>query len=262
MVMSGVLALLIIFSLFSIKPPSAAGSIAYFLGRPVWAFQRFVRGIGEDAFSILRTKAALVRENVTLREQMKELEWNILDRDRIAQELETFEKILGRSSARVFTVGKVLAKPGALPYDTFILDVGTENGVLLGDTVLVGNDIAVGTIIEVRGSISKAQLFSSAALKTPVLVGEKARAFVAHGYGAGNIVVTIPRDLEILAGEPVYLPTDPRTYLGAVDVVIERPSDAIKIVGIRLPVNLFELSQVKILHSQPVTEKSTKAPLE
>ncbi len=254
MIVGIVLVVLVLFSLASVKPPSSTGSVVYFLGRPVWALQRFVHGGAEDAFSILHTKAALVRENEELRAQIKELEWSMLDFDRVRGELKKYESVLGRSTDPEFVLGMVLAKPGALPYDTFILDVGEENGISVGDTVLVGSDIAVGKVIDVRSSISKVQFFSSSGITTPVLVGEKARAFDAHGYGAGGMVINVPRDLEIALGEPVYLPTDPRTFIGKVEIVNVSPSDAMKVVGIRLPVNLFEISHVKILHGQPASE--------
>ncbi len=250
MIVSGILFLLVMFSIFSIKPPSTTGTVVYFLGRPIWAMQTFVRTLSENAFAVLHTKSALVRENEILREQVKELEWSTLDRDRIEKELEEWKKLVGKNVQPTYIVGDVLAKPGALLYDTFILDVGEENGVRVDDTIIVGNDIAVGKIIDVRKSISKAQFFSSAGIVTPVLVGTKLLPFEASGYGSGTLSITIPRDLAIEVGESVYMPTDPRMFIGKVEIVSLRPSDAMKLVLVRLPVNLFELSRVKILHSE------------
>ncbi len=243
---------LLLFSVFSIKPPAPSRSLVYFIGRPVWALQRFMSSVTGDAFTVLRTKSALVRENKELRGEVQELESAMLDVDRIRSDLKKYERMLGRNSPAAFVAANVLAKPSTMPYDTFILDVGEEGGIAVGDTIVVGNDTAVGKIIDVRGSISKAQLLSSAGVTTPVLVGEKALSFDAHGYGGGNIVITVPRDLALAVGEAVYIGTNPRMFLGEVDVVSVSPSDAMKLVGIRLPVNIFEISQVKILHSQPV----------
>ncbi len=40
----------------------------------------------------------------------------------------------------------MLSKPTFTPYDTFIIDVGSENGVKEDDIVLAGSSTAIGKI--------------------------------------------------------------------------------------------------------------------
>lgn len=238
------------FGLFGGGFPAFVSAPVYVVARPVWGMARFAKKMGGNLFAILHTKAALVRENRALRIELQELEWTLLDHDRLREDNETLRRLSGALAEPSRLAAHVIAKPGMLPYDSFIVDVGYRDGVAPGDRVIVGADVIVGTILETRGRLSRGQFISSPGIATTVLLGAKAIPFEAHGAGGGTLSIAVPRDLPVAEGDHVFLPAVPRLFLGMVDRIDVRPENSLKTLFVRLPVNLFEISSVSLLRAE------------
>lgn len=246
--------------LFGISVPQIFTAPIYGMARPLWAVENFFGNLGSDLWGMVHTKAALVRENRALRQKIEARDRAFVDYEHLQQENKELERFARRNRDVPRILGYVLAKPGIMPYDTFIIDVGSKDGVIVGDRVLVGDTVAVGSVVALQRSISKVQFISSPGVVTPVLLGSSALPVDAHGFGGGILSITVPRGVAVSIGDALYLPTAPRLYLGAVLAVDLRPADALKTVFVRLPVNLFELSSVAVAHLEVATDASFVYP--
>src|SRR3989344_5593533 len=68
--------------------------------------------------------------------------------DALYQENLDLKARLNRDARVGRILGAVLLRPPATPYDTLVIDIGSDEGVALGGTVSAGGTIMIGTILE------------------------------------------------------------------------------------------------------------------
>jgi hypothetical protein len=156
---------------------------------------------------------------------------------------------VGQAGERV--VGGILAKPGVLPYDMIMIDVGRELGVVPGLLVLAPGDAPIGTVVESARGVAKVRLFSSAGEKHEALIGESALPIELRGIGGGVFSAEIPREAGIAPGDLVYWPESPLRALGIVERLEGDETDPLARAYIRYRTPLFELRWVEVEISAP-----------
>lgn len=230
--------------------------------RGAHAVFRPVLYVGNGAFSKLgslgayfKSKSALEKENERLN---TELEAQAMERENyrtILAENENLKETLGRKSKSAnLLLSAILSEPNHSPYDTLIIDRGSEHGVSVNDKVYAYGNIPVGAVAEVYGATSKVTLYSSSGAVTPAVIsisqaetGVSKNIFVdAVGRGGGSFEITVPRDLSIPKGTEVTLPGMTPRVLGIIEGTISEPRDAIQKILLRSPVNIFELKFVQV----------------
>lgn len=203
------------------------------------SISRFVEGFREKQ-SLLDDIAQLTKE----RDDARTL---LYDRQALADENTELKKMLGRSTSHTSIVASVLERPPVSPYDTLLIDAGESEGVALGDSVVSG-PFRIGTVESVFGHSAKVKLLSSPGETTNVLIGSTKIVAEAIGKGGGNFEADIPRDISVSVGDVVSLPGLFGSHTGVVDAVTVRPTDTLQSISFRLPLNLFELSLVEVVH--------------
>lgn len=193
-------------------------------------------------FSSTRT---LIAENISLKYQIEELGLRLLDRNTLAQENDELRDLMGRTPASSGVLASVLAGPGSTPYDTLLVDIGSDEQVSVGNRVMVGDNVVIGTIIEVYAHTSKAELFSSAGKTMDVLLPSTDAFVTATGRGGGNFEMMLPRDVDIENGTPVLLPGTSR-IVGVVLWSEGEPTDPFKKVFLRTPINPATIHFVRV----------------
>lgn len=154
--------------------------------------------------------------------------------------------MLGRKESRNLLIAYILKKPPFSAYDSFVLDVGTKDGVSIGDKVYASGNILIGDIAEVSYSSSKARLYSSYGTEYEIFIGEKNIQTKAIGRGGGTFEAVIPRDTKISEGDTISIPDISNSVFGVVGNIIADPTHVFSTVVFSQPINIYEQKWVLI----------------
>lgn len=202
----------------------------------------------------LRSKSELVEENNILRQKVVELTAFSADRDVLADENRNLKFLLGRKDGSTSTkqipkskniLGVIKEGPANTPFDTFIVDVGTENGVAIDDKVLYGN-LIIGKVVDVGDLFAKIELFSSPGNTfSGTIQGTKIKVD-AKGLGGGMFEVLVPEGVPTKVGDGLVLSSISTKVFGIVKSIEDRQSEGFKRLLFTLPVNPNQISNVLI----------------
>lgn len=145
----------------------------------------------------------------------------------------------------------ILKKPPFSAYDIFIIDIGKNTNIEVGDKVYALGNILIGEIGEVNNNTSKVKLYSSYGEKFEALIGDNKIQATITGKGGGSFEVTLPRDINLREGDNVLVPDKNNSILGVIQVIIPNPAKAFSNFLISQPINLYEQKWV-------IVEKNAK----
>ncbi|MEK7505437.1 MAG: rod shape-determining protein MreC [Patescibacteria group bacterium] len=212
---------------------------------PMLSFEKDFTDTTFSFFSLFRTEASFLRENLGLKEKITQMELSVLDRDLLYAENEELKGLLDRPFNKGAIVARVLSAPPESPYDTFLVDRGFGDGVLEKSFVTSGGGL-IGEIVSVYPRNSLVRLFSSPGSRVAVRIGPSHIPAEAIGMGDGNFEITLPRGTGVAEGDFVSLSLVPDKVLGVVEFVGVGSSDTFEKILLRLPVNLTEILWVYI----------------
>jgi hypothetical protein len=157
------------------------------------------------------------------------------------------KQVLARKGDRALTLAYILKKPPFSAYDIFILDVGTADGVQIGNPVYALGNILIGEIAEASTPhISKVKLYSSFGEKFDVYIGPKSLAAHAIGRGGGAFEAELPRDSEVKEGDVITIPSLASGTFGTVAKVLSDPARPFATILFSQPLNLYEQKWVEV----------------
>lgn len=236
---------------------SARGVVA---GGVVWVIQPVLaisRAAHDGFFSFVQTFSStrtLIAENSALKTELHDLKMRLLDRNILAEENAQLRELMGQSPAGVGVLGSVLSGPGSAPYDTLIVDAGTDDGIQDGDRVFVGENVIIGTVSATYAHSSQVTLLSAPGEKSDVVIvggiGTDA-VVIATGRGGGNFEVLVPRDTGVATGTPVLAAGTSR-IIGIVEGAEGNANDPFKKLLLRTPINPQSIRFVRIVSSRPL----------
>ena len=141
---------------------------------------------------------------------------------------------------------RVVARPPRTHYDTLLIDAGSSQGVSEND-IVVHEGVLLGKVVSVSGTAAVVELFSSPKATQDAILGSPSAVAVAEGRGGGAFEITIPRDVEVAAGDVVRASYSETLLLGIVAAVSGDPNDATKVVYAASPVSMNELDFVSVI---------------
>ena len=195
--------------------------------------------------SYLVSKENLFKENKRLKEEVEIAKAGIANYQSVAVENEKLKEILGRESgAKDLVLGIILAKPKQSVYGSFLIDIGTDQGVEKGNTVFAFGNIPIGKISDVYPSTSKVILYSAPKEELEVSIGDK--YFLMKGRGGGNFEIEAPRDFIIEKGTEVNMPNIAPKVVAKVETIISDPRDSFQKIILISPLNISELKFVQV----------------
>lgn len=212
----------VVLVVFHVFIPSVLPSFFTMLARPFWgntSHEEFEKVLREMRTTSTETDA-LVAENLQLKNE------------------------LGRTDTSHPLLAVILKRPPVSAYDTFILDVGSTDGVKVDDLVYALGNIPIGKIAETFGNTSKVRLYSSSDEKFDILIGSTSIATTAIGKGGGFFEASMPRDTKIKVGDRVLIPALNNAFVGTVEGVASEASEPFSKVLFRQPVNMYEMRWV------------------
>ncbi len=161
--------------------------------------------------------------------------------------IKTAKKLNTPDSTEV--LGVILSRPPRTPYDSLVIDIGEDEGLMEGDLVYADRDYIIGQIGEVRSSTSVVKLYSSPDQKIDVLIGSSTTPVVAEGRGGGNFYIKIPKNIVINEGDQIVAPGIREHVFGTAERVDTDEGEAYSHVYFKLPVNIYSLHYVQVKKS-------------
>jgi len=235
------------FILSAVGVLSWTGQLFNFVGRPVWKTENFATRGFYNINYLFRTKAVISNENHNLIDEISSLRIMMTDYQILKSENDQLKEILSRLPAQKdFILGNILTKPNHSPYDTVIIDIGSESGIKEGYMVYADGIIPIGNIGKVYNKTSLVTLYTNPEQKTEGFINGTNASVELIGRGGGNFEMIIPLPLQAEKGTIIYLPGSISEVLAIVDEVISQPSDPFKKVILSSPVNVQNLKWVEV----------------
>ena len=216
------------------------------IARPIWNIHRTVSAYLAGSRIIFQSKKELAAENKALQKNAELLALRDIELELLRNENTRLQELLNRRPGETSIAGRVLVRPPVSPYDTFVIDVGSDAGVMRGDLV-VAEDVIVGSIVRVQGRTSLAQLFSAPGATIMVSVGSENIPVEAIGKGLGNLSARLPRDLIVKEGDFVTIPSLSTRVFAVVQELRVSPTDPFQSLLFRVPINISTLDFVEIV---------------
>lgn len=192
-------------------------------------------------------KNSLFLQNKNLEKSLNEMEALISNYDSLLAENMSLKEILGRKNeTKNMILATILAKPNQSLYDVFIIDIGTNKGVKVGDIVFALGNIPVGRVSAVYDNSAKVTLFSNGGEKMQVVFSLQNSFIEIVGRGGGNFEMIMPIDFIPQKGDEVVLPGINAYVVGVVETVISDPRDSFVKALLSSPVNMQEQKFVEI----------------
>ena len=215
--------------------------------RPVLVFGNNVGGEISNIGSIFHNRRSLMLENEDLKSQILQSQADRANYASVLDENNKLKETLGRKNWNAnLILGNILSEKNESVYSSLIIDIGMNQGVLIGQRVFALGNIPIGRIVEVDANSSKVILFSSPGEKTEVIINGKNIFMEAVGRGGGNFEMILPRDFVLDVGTEVVLPGATPYVLGTVATIISDPRDAFQKALLVSPVNIQELKFVQV----------------
>ncbi len=171
------------------------------------------------------TVPVFIRSRMELLRYTQELEQEVAASQGVAATLAyitaentELRNLLSASSSPQIVAG-VLARPPYTPYDTIVLDKGSEDGIVEYAPVYHGKGIALGYVHAVFPHMSYVTLFSSPGVESTVYIFGANLFTTAYGEGGGVVHLSVPQGVPLTRGDAVVLPSLHTGTLGTVDEI-------------------------------------------
>ncbi|MBP6866247.1 MAG: rod shape-determining protein MreC [Candidatus Pacebacteria bacterium] len=236
-----------LFIFFSATIFSFFSASSHFVLTPVVSLGRRIGNNLSNINVFFASKKALIEENNELKNKVLEREARLANHEALFNENEKIKEILLRKpEGRQMVLAGILGNPNQSPYDTLIIDAGSDVGIVVGNHVFAYGDVPVGVVSEVSGRTAKVMLYSTYGQKQSAVLSGSDTFIELIGRGRGNFEVVLPRDFELVNGTLALLPgINPYTIAEVTDVISD-PRDPFKKALLKSPINIFELKFVEV----------------
>lgn len=198
-----------------------------------------------------------------------------LSEQAIIQSLQTENEylrlLLGKTpiSSNMILAG-VIERPPRTPFDSLVIDIGSDQDILEGDIVFSDGLYAIGIISSVSNYTSTVTLFSSSGQKidglinsplegskdsslsaanstsTSIKVKDTLNPVTVEGRGGGNFYIKLPKNIKVKVGDPVVWPSTDTVLLGTIEIIDSGDGEAYSQVYFKSPINMNSLRYVQV----------------
>lgn len=165
--------------------------------------------------------------------------------DMLVEENMTLRSLLGDEDEERI-VASVIGRPTVTPYDTLVLDVGSDAGVMVHAPVYVGNDQVIGFVAEVFPKSAIVVLATTPKLESTVYILGPNIYTTAEGQGGGVLRVSVPQGIVLSVGDLVLVPSFGGGIFGTIDVIESVPTEPEQHGFVTLQVPLQSLRVVSV----------------
>ena len=230
--------LVIVFFIFALR--ALAPDVFVFLSRPLLGVGSSLTAAVGSASGTFEDRAGIQEERDRLRVELEAAQnENVVLRTQLGD--------MTRLAAKENSISAgVIARPPVSPYDTLVVEAGSEAGVRVGALVFGTGGIPIGTIEAISGKNAHVALYSAPGRVTEGWIGEARLPVTITGAGAGAFRATLAKDAVPQIGEQVFVPGPGALPIGVVARVDTNPSLPEANLFIRPLVNPFTLTWVAI----------------
>ncbi len=226
--------------------PKAYPTIFYPVTSLFWKSESSSVGFFVRLGQLVSSKYSLVKENKRLRDEIMSRDSSTLLLDALRKENESLKNALGRTGKGDDVLGVILSRPPVSPYDTLIIDIGSDDGVKVGNKVYTDGDTVIGDIVEVYGNHSKVSLYSTPGRISPIIIGATNVETQAVGRGGGDFAAKLPVEIDVKEGDVIVMPQIRPHAFGVVEKIIVDSSDSLQTILFKMPANIHEFRFVQV----------------
>jgi cell shape-determining protein MreC len=220
---------------------------------PFYAVVHYLQNSSATIPSYIRDRGSLIDEKRALEMELASQQGMALTLEHTMRENEELRQMLGASPAERI-VASVIAQPPYTPYDTLMLDRGSDVGIVQYAPVFHSNGAAIGYVRSVTAESALVTLFSSPHAQTTVYVFGPNIFARAEGQGGGVTRISIPQGIVVSEGDMVVLPSLDGGLLGTIDAVESTPTgpEQNAFVTLAAPIASIRLVSVGLNPTEPV----------
>ena len=208
---------------------------------PVWQAENVIIRNLRNGMAFFGSQQALVEENAVLKEKLSSLEIKILSLSREQVQESALLELVGRRSEPNMIAAAVLTHSPQTPYDTIIIDAGSNQSITLGSAVSLPEGSILGVVSEVFSKRARVKLLSTSGQETNAVLERDNVPVILVGTGGGNFKLVLPRDLAVERGDMILSAGITSRLLAIVEEISLRPTEPFKEVLARSPTNIFAL---------------------
>lgn len=235
-------------------------SMFHFVLHPLYVSKNALTdGLSSYAY-LLHTKEGLVEENRRLKDALDAVVVEAYAEKTLRAENDYLKSVLQRHPDRSFILARVLASPGATPYDTLLIDIGSDAGLFSGVRVFADGDFVLGEVTQVFRQSAIVTLYSSSGNELSVQFGATATPATAYGVGGGNFRIILPKGVPVEVGDTIEIPELAPTFAGVVEAIEKPENSSLQDIFFRWPFNISSLRYVYIEMELEGGENKETAP--
>ncbi len=197
----------------------------------------------------------LQEENDALIFQNRALKSLLIDYQNLKLENELLKKALNlkQSDNLNFALANIIGRSPLNFSQTFVIDVGENQGVKVGQPVIWGGKTLVGEIIDVRKDTSIVRAITDSEFKAAILIGDQRAEALLKGNGfLPSYLDLVPLDIEINQGNKIYTSgldnKFPKgIYIGEVSQIDKPEGKVFQEIKITLAIDWTKLFQVLVI---------------
>lgn len=237
--------------LLVLKTPvsNVLGSALHVVGAPFWNMSLSTTNWFHGERALISSKKSLLEENDKLKDLIDRTALEAYSYDLVRQENDVLKEKLGRKPEEEFLLARVLATPGQSPFDTLVIDAGSEEGVSLGMRIFTDGDFVIGEVTSVFHHSAVVTLYSASGTELPVTLATDSTPTTLYGRGGGDFLIVLPRGVHVAVGDLVNIPALAPNYAGVVRGVDRPEGESLQYIHLKLPMNIYQLKWVYVTSS-------------
>jgi len=194
----------------------------------------FFADIGGSKISELESKnAELMRENSSFKEKILGFEAGAINTENI-QYIPKYSSL-------------ILSQAPSTPYDVLLINLDPGWDAKVGMKAIARGGIYIGQISEMGTRSAMIKLLSYPASETEAWLERAGINITLVGEGGYNLKFSLPKDVQVEVGDRILSNTSPQFVVGEVEKINEKPTNPLKEVMLRFPINFKNLRYVELV---------------
>lgn len=245
---AGLVALVLVLLLAGVRV--AAPNLFYTALSPIFGFSSLIGSRTHAALAGLTGGATLAAEADRLRAENTNLQIQI---EALHRQVSSIGAIDNASES---IVAGVLARPPTSPYDTLIVNAGSDAGVVERMTAYGADAAPIGVVTGVEPRFSRITLLSSPEMVTQGWLGSAHTPVQLIGLGGSAFSVSIPRTIVVREGDIIYLPGPGAIPVGQVIRIDDNAALPVIALRVQSIQNIFSITWVGIRDAGSVLQSA------